>query len=123
MEDKYTEFEEYDAADLELIVNEQRDLYSEEELDRAKEVLERKRVEEASIRNASAASSKDVYLAFTLLCVCALLNPICGIVSSIVVGIKGSSKLRGYMKTLVAATIVSLILRVYLAYGGIMPFI
>ena len=43
MEDKYTDFEEYDIADLELIINEQRDLYSEEELDRAKEVLERHR--------------------------------------------------------------------------------
>ena len=123
MEDKYTNFEEYDIADLELIINEQRDLYS-EEIERAKELLERKKHEEISNRNTTAdLSIKDVERMFTMLCICALLSPLCGIVSCVGVGIKCSARLRRYMKTLIAATIVSLILRVFLAYGGIMPFI
>lgn len=123
MEDKYTEFEGYDAADLELIINEQRDLYSEEELDRAKEVLERKRLEEASSKNAEEASLSDSERMLTLFCICSLVSPVCGIILCIGVGIMGSSRLHKRMKSLVAATIVSLILRAFLAYGGIMPFI
>ena len=112
MEDKNTDFEEYDIADLELIINDQGDLYSEEELERAKELLERKKHEEISNRNTTAdLSIKDVDRMFTMLCVCALLSPLCGIVSCVGIGVKCSARLREYMKTLIAATIVSLILR------------
>lgn len=119
-----TEFEKYDIADLELIVDEQRDLYSEEELDMAREVLSRKKHEESSHRsNTANVSLSDVNLMFTLLCICTLLSPLCGLVSCIGVGVKGTYRIKPYMKTLIAATIVSFVLRTYLAYGGILHFI
>ncbi|MBP5267581.1 MAG: hypothetical protein J6Z29_03255 [Ruminococcus sp.] len=125
MEDNVKEeFETYGIADLEQIINEQRDLYSEEDIETAKEVLARKRKDAAAgISQTEALLTKDNDVLCTLLCICILLNPLCGIIALIGVGVKGSSKSKKYIKPMIGATVVSITLAVFLFFGGFMSFL
>ena len=117
------EFETYGIADLEQIINEQRDLYSEDDIETAKEVLARKRRDAAAgINKNEVLLEKDIFVLNTLLCICILIHPLCGIIALIGVAAKTSPKSKKYIKTMIAATVVSVYLRLFLVYGGITGF-
>lgn len=112
--DKFvSEIEQYSISDLELIYQTQKELYSKEEIEIIKDILEKKKTSLKQITD-------DFNFTVTLFCIVGLLSPISGLVTGIIMIIKDSPKWKNIGKTTLLAVFISVIIRVFLYSGGFM---
>ena len=106
-----TEMEHYSISDLELICRTQEELYSKEEMELIREILERK-------KSAAKQTPDEFGFAVTLFCIVAVLTPVSGLVVGIVMLIKGSPRWKNAGKKTLLAVLISVIIRIFLYSGG-----
>lgn len=104
------EIERYSISDLELIITDQKELYSKEELQIIEDIYKKK----TSIKK----KISDIDYAKTLLCIAALFNPFGGLVIGVIVLITGSADWKGVGKQTLLATVISVLIRIFLHAGG-----
>ena len=105
------EMEQYSIADLKLILRTQKELYSQEELDVIRNVL-------AKRKDALRLETAELDFGVTLFCIVGVLTPISGLLTGIIMLIKGSPRWKDAGKKTLLAVLISVIIRVFLYSGG-----
>lgn len=105
------EMGQYSISDLELICRTQEELYSKEEMEIIREILDRKRA-------AAKQTPDDFGFAVTLFCIVAVLTPVSGLIVSIVMLLKRPQRWKSAGKKTLLAVLISVIIRIFLCSGG-----
>ena len=105
------EMEKYCISDLELICADQKELYTDEEIQLIEEILEHRKQENKK-------SVSEVVFGEARFCLVSILSPIVGLIVGIIMLVAGSPRWKEAGKRTLFAVFISIFIRVFLYSGG-----